>query len=539
MVDGSLKLQGGFMRFWTKTWFWAVVVAVTLFVIVLTTPVNLLLHAITMVIRFKFLTIPTLLSVVVLIIAIITWMVSRSQNLGVSLIVMWLLSLFLWVPYSGAQVQRTLAASMEYQTLETLQQVETTGIRMYPLDVVNNLLKQKNRDSALKIGDIDPILTDDTTLWTAPSIKRGARWWSGGTDGFFHFQGNNAFVRAPFVRAEHGPQWTKIQWKFLAQQDYWVHIEDVSYIQVSQGNYLGFASYYSYEGLPFWGYKPYWKGVFTFDSDANITNYTAEQIRSGQKPFEQAVQYVPITVSEVYARAFANFRGNRTDGGLNGIFQVMFNSRNQLQIPHIPDSANQLPFLQSINNRPVWVFMLEPANDEADTLEVVFMQDAELGSISTYLVPQGQSLLGPESITAQMKAKLASSGRVFQNPDQSESQQFIILEPAPLFHGGKVYYKASLVPGAKNALTSTIISNSNLDDFRLIEYEEATSQDEILPDLRRGFPRLSSVQSTAQPQYSDERSVAAPLPVRFDFENLTDEQLHDLIDHANRELRSR
>lgn len=308
---------------------------------------------------------------------------------------------------------------------------------------------------------------------------------------------------------------------------------------MSQGNYLGFASYYSYEGLPFWGYKPYWKGVFTFDSDANITNYTAEQIRSGQKPFEQAVQYVPITVSEVYARAFANFRGNRTDGGLNGIFQVMFNSRNQLQIPHIPDSANQLPFLQSINNRPVWVFTLEPANDEADTLEVVFMQDAELGSISTYLVPQGQSLLGPESITAQMKAKLASSGRVFQNPDQSESQQFIILEPAPLFHGGKVYYKASLVPGAKNALTSTIISNSNLDDFRLIEYEEATSQDEILPDLRRGFPRLSSVQSTAQPQYSDERSVAAPLPVRFDFENLTDEQLHDLIDHANRELRSR
>lgn len=513
-------------------------VILVLAIVVLTalSPLKVLFHDILLWIAFTVLTIPNVVVVLGFILCCVFAYFARQAWVFWICVVVWAIFSLVWMPYSHAKVNQAIATDMPAFEVQ-LDDLTTTDLRIFPVDVVKAAVEDVNERSQSSIGDLDPVLTD-TFQWIAPAVPKGLRWWWSSQDGLYHLESasldaQGSFKPIEFRNGEGLLPWKNIQWTIYAHHKYWVSAPEAYFVQSGDG-YVGVASYYDYQGVAFWGYKPSWAGFVTFDPNGVVEDYPLSRIESEGLPFGFSPQLIPEKLSKRYATAWGNYVGVR-DEGQHSVFSVWLNGIDQLEVPTVPDSSNQMPYLLSVNHQPYWVYMMEPDSDTAFRTSRILMQNAMTGAW-VYVDLTDQSIIGPQRLLERVRAQLQSK-YIFQDTGEG-SNRAALIEPQPVFYKGQVLGKTSVVTGNLKGLTSTVISNmtSSQTGFRVKEYAVGDSQ-QLRQDLAAGNIRLGGVTPSEAVQSSIAPSTE--VPVSSDFETLTEEQLHDLIDRANRELRSR
>ena len=321
---------------------------------------------------------------------------------------------------------------------------ETIKVRYLPLEIALQYGENKIQESEIKLGDIDPIVFDDKFSWVAARVPNG--FWRGlsyKSDGFALI-GSDGSVKMLRQQMEYGEGMyitDNILWK-LRERKYWIEIPEIYYL-LNGEEIVGIAPYLSYK-FEFPVRIPRWGGVFIFHSDGRIEDFTPEQAR--QLPYIQEQRIFPESLTRLYVESWAY---------QNGIWNAWFTHRDQIQIPRIKYSTNQMPFLIPTAEGSMWMVATEPWG-KAYGIFKIFWVDTNTGNIQLYELPRETALIGPNRIWDYIKTAYPTYDWYILT-SKGSTGNILAIEPRPVIKQSKLYWMASLTNLQYGGVSATFL----------------------------------------------------------------------------------
>lgn len=169
----------------------------------------------------------------------------------------------------------------------------------------------------------------------------------------------------------------------------------------------------------------------------------------------------------------------------HGVANTWFGHRDQTQIQDSSESDNHQPYLMSFNQKDgtqklYWVSSAEPYGKSYST-RAIFLTDAVTGNTQIWMTPKGEALTGANQAIQVVKS-LAISGIVFGD----KNGQFKVVEPRPVFFGGKLYYLLSIIPVSANSVTKSVIVDAQTNKaVAIFNHDTDPTADQRLTDYLR------------------------------------------------------
>lgn len=326
---------------------------------------------------------------------------------------------------------------------------ETTKARYLPLEVALRYGENKVQESEVKLGDIDPIIFEDGEFsWVIARMPNGFwRSFSYNADGFalVRSDGNVQMISQQMKYGEGMYINDNISWK-LRERRYWVNVPEIYYLLDGE-EVIGIAPYLKYR-FQFPVMVPYWGGVFVFHADGRIEDFTPEEAQ--QLSYVQGQRVFPETLARLQVESW---------GYKHGIWNAWFTHRDQLKIPGIQHSSNQMPFLLPTSEGPKWMVACEPYGQAFGVFKVFFI-DAHTGEIELYEVPKDTSWVGPNAIWDYIKTAFPTYNWYRESGDKS-SGNIIAIEPRPVIKQQKLYWMASVTNTQYGGVSETVLVDSH------------------------------------------------------------------------------
>lgn len=349
------------------------------------------------------------------------------------------LALLLLLPCTGALTRVYIAAQMSPEVITQLP--ETERVRFVPIEVAETLAQNKQEDSRLAVGDMDPIDFNGNFLWVAPRVPNGfVNSFVHRMDGFMVVDEdtNLTVVRQSFRFGEGMLLHHWIGWQLL-MRDYWAKYPEFFYLPVeTDGGYLGVAPYIGYR-FQFPVQVPYWAGVMVFHSDGTIEDLTVEQALSDSR-FE-GQRLFPEELARYQAASWAY---------KEGILNAWFTHHDQVEIPRLVHSENQMPYLLPGN---IWMIAAEPTGPSQSVFKIFFF-DAHTGSLKLYELDPDHAMIGPNVAWGYAKAG-TQAGYVWA--ESGEGGTYLIIEPRPAINDGALRWMYTVTVRQQTGISLTIL----------------------------------------------------------------------------------
>lgn len=323
---------------------------------------------------------------------------------------------------------------------------DTTQVRFLPLEIAHRYAENKLQESEVKIGDIDPIFFEDEFSWVAARIPNGFwRQCSAQSDGFalVRSDGSVEMLRQPMTYGESMLMTDNIIWK-LRQKKYWVDIPEIYYLLDGE-KIFGIAPYISFH-YQFPVRVPYWGGVLTFQSDGTIQDLTPLEAQA--LSYTQGQPLFPEKLARQYVAAWAY---------KNGTGNAWFTHKDQVAIPEIENTKNQMPFLLPTAQGPEWMVATTPYGGRG--IFKIFFINANNGAVQLYEPPEEPAWIGPNSIYDYIKTAIPSYNWYRAGKEESTGN-ILAIEPRPIHKEGKLYWMASITNTQYGGVSETVLVNS-------------------------------------------------------------------------------
>ena len=137
-----------------------------------------------------------------------------------------------------------------------------------------------------------------------------------------------------------------------------------------------------------------------------------------------------------------------------GLWNAWFVHEDQTRITDT--EVNRQPYLIDFDRRPgpQWVSVAEPYG-RAFAASAIFLTDATTGRTRIWRVPRRTSLSGNRRALQAVRA-VSIPGIDFGDGTPG-SGNFRVVEPRPVFVGGRVVYLSSIIPNSANAVSKTVV----------------------------------------------------------------------------------
>lgn len=322
----------------------------------------------------------------------------------------------------------SISSEKIYKTLkpEYVSQLhETTEIRYLPMEVARTYGENKIQESEIRLGDADPIIYDGGKLdWVMARVPNG--FWrsiSNKADGFSLVMSDGSVQRIsqPMTYGEGMFGENDINWQLFLKK-YFVNVPEIYYV-FSENNkeIVGVAPYLGYK-MDFPVMIPYWEGVFIFHPDGKIDDLTPQQAQA--LPYMKGQRLFPEELARIQVESWAY---------KYGIGNAWFNHNDQIQIPQVQHSSNQMPYLIPTDSGPKWFVAAEPTGSSYGVFKIFFI-DAFDGKMEVYELSKESALIGPNRIWEYIKSEF---------PDYKWGE-ITLLEPRPVVNKNILYWMVSI-----------------------------------------------------------------------------------------------
>jgi len=281
-------------------------------------------------------------------------------------------------------------------TLDTLP--ETIGVRYMPLEVAEYYGKSKLGRPEIKYGNFDPIIYEGELVWVSPREQDGPiRRLKYQTNGVSIIRSDGSVktflppeaIKDGEINYDLGMKsgegmyiFDHLIWK-LRERKYFVDYCEVFYL---------FENDIPLTVVPYMGFKyrfpvmvPYWAGVCVVRPDGTIEDYTPEEAQA--LSFTQGHRLFPEKLGRIYIESFAYKKG---------WVNKWFIHREQIEIPTVRYSTNQMPYLLPGPEGPQWMVAAEAAG-ETFGLYQIFYIDAHQGVSPASLIKIFEIPVDPET----------------------------------------------------------------------------------------------------------------------------------------------
>lgn len=360
---------------------------------------------------------------------------------------------------AGPLTKTHIYKSLTYEELAKLPQ--TSAVRYLPLEVASRFGATGLQDPGVKYGDADPIVDGNKVNWILTRVPKGF-WnsWLRKADGFsiVHSDGTIETIRQEMTIGEGMLGTDNIMWK-LRQSRYWSKVTEIYYLQ-ENGEVIAVAPFLNYS-FKFPVMVPRWGGVFLVHSSGEIERLSPDQAIN--HPLLKDARIFPETLARLYVESFAY---------KNGISNAFFTHADQLSIPEVGTSGNEMPFLVPTETGQKWFVATVPWG--AQGIYRIFFVDAITGEIEVFTLPNDGALKGPSAVREYVKT-------AFPTIDWNA---FLIIEPRPVIEGDTLHWMFTITPSSYSGVKSTVLVNAATTQV----LDLGAKPDDLLRFLETGSP---------------------------------------------------
>ena len=370
----------------------------------------------------------------------------------------------------GPLVGRAIVEATAYEPIDGLP--EGGQVRLVPKAVAEQNAASAFNSPTETLTDFSIVRTEDGLRWTALRTPQGTfRIFTRKSKGLVELDAEQTARSLRQIDAEletaPGLQVTdNLRWRLLKRR-FFIRLEQPVGIETDDGPRI-VVPYLEYEGVLV--RRPVLGGVFVVSPDGAIEDLEPEE--AARRPELAGTGRVfPDTQARRIQDAYRYKRG---------LWNAWFVHEDQTQITDTEE--NRQPYLVDFEGElgPQWVTVAEPYG-RAFAASAIFLTDAVTGQTRIWKVPRQTSLSGNRRAIQAVRA--VSIPGVDFGDDTVGSGNFAVVEPRPVFVGGRVVYLTSIIPKSANAVSKTVVVDAEtnkliaiFDNDRDPDAEEKTRQ---------------------------------------------------------------
>jgi hypothetical protein len=343
-----------------------------------------------------------------------------------------------------ALVGRAIVNATTYEPIDRLP--SSGDVRLVPREVAEQNAASAFNSPTETLTDFRIVRTADGLRWTALRTPQGAfRTFTKKSQGLVELDAEQTarslrqvdaeFKVAPGLQVTDNLRWRLLKRRFL------IRLEDPVGVETPDGPRI-VVPYLEYKGIVV--RRPVLGGVFVVSPDGGIEDL--EPAEAARRPELAATGRIfPDTQARRIQDAYRYRRG---------LWNAWFVHEDQTQITDT--EANRQPYLIDFPGDlgPQWVTVAEPYG-RASAASAIFLTDAVTGRTRIWRVPRATSLSGNRRALQAVRA-VSIPGIDFGDGGQG-SGNFKVVEPRPVFVGGRLVYLTSVIPTSANAVSKTVV----------------------------------------------------------------------------------
>jgi len=324
------------------------------------------------------------------------------------------------------------------------------SVRLVPKDVAVQITSSGFNSPTEHLTDFHIVRTPRGLEWTSLRTPEGVvRTFSKKSQGIVSLDALQTERRATstdaVLQTAPGLQVTdNLRWRLL-KKHFMVDVLDPAAVLDGRGRPLLVAPYIEYRG--FLVRRPVLGGVFVVHPNGRIEDLSPEAARARPEIAGSGRLY-PESLARTVQDAYAYKRGI--------VNRFLFHEE-QTQITDT--ETNEQPYLIDFGARGAkWVTVAEPYG-RAFAVNAVFLTDAVTGATQVWRVPPNLSLSGNRRAVQTVRSA-SIPGVVFAGDDAQAGGgggRFRVVEPRPVFTGGRLVYLLSIIPESANAVSKSVI----------------------------------------------------------------------------------
>ncbi|MDP9401658.1 MAG: hypothetical protein M3P39_12100, partial [Actinomycetota bacterium] len=411
-----------------------------------------------------------------------------------------LVLLFLTSALNGTFVARSLAANTNWEEIPSLP--SGGQVRLVPREVAEQNASSAFNSPTETLTDFRIVRTPQGLRWTALRTPQGAfRIFTRKSQGLVELdaeqtarslrQIDERLQVAPGLQITDNLRWRLLKRRFL------VELSDPVGLETPQGPRV-IVPYVQHEGLVV--RRPTLGGVFVVAPDGSIEDL--EPAEAARRPeLAGSGRIYPDTLARQVQDSFAYRRG---------IWNAWFVHEDQTQISDT--ELNRQPYLVDFGPRlgAQWVTVAEPYG-RAFAASAIFLTDATTGQVRVWRVPRRQALSGNRRALQAVRA--VSIPGIDFGEGAGGTGNFRVVEPRPIFIGGRLVYLASIIPTTANAVSKTVVVDAETNKLVQVFDNDRDPQAEAEIDRYLATGQLPDGPASDDPAATEEpQDPATPTP---------------------------
>ncbi len=361
---------------------------------------------------------------------------------------------------NGPLVGRSIYANTVYRQIPSL---PTGGsVRLVPRDVAVQLASSGFNSPTERLTDFRIVRTPRGLAWTALRTPDGlVRTFIKKSEGLVSLAASTTerrvFSADARLQVAPGLRITdNLRWRLLKER-YLIELAEPTAIQDARGRPLILVPYLSYKGLLV--RRPVLGGAFVIHPDGRIEDLSPREARR-RPEIAGSGRLFPDELARRIQDAYAYKRG---------ILNRLFLHEEQTQISDT--ETNPQPYLIDFGSRgSKWVTVAEPYG-RAFAVNAIFLTDSVTGTTEIWRVAGNESLNGNRRAIQTVRS-VSIPGIVFaddavgaedgtsdnaRRTPEAGGGRFRVVEPRPVFAGGRLVYLVSIIPESANAVSKSVI----------------------------------------------------------------------------------
>jgi hypothetical protein len=348
--------------------------------------------------------------------------------------------------FKGPLTNRAIYKHTDYSSIGGLPQGGV--VRLMPQEVAVQIASSGFNSPTEKLTDFRSVSTPDGLAWTAFRTPDGAfRIFSKKTQGIvtLNAKSTERRVKASDAELEIAPGQLltdNLRWRLL-KRHYLIDLANPVGALDQEGRPIIIVPYLSYKGWLI--RRPVLGGVFVVHPDGEIEDLSPDEARK-RPEITSTGRLFPDTLARRIQDAYAYKRG---------IWNRFVLHEEQTQISDT--ESNQQPYLIDFGEHGTkWVTVAEPYG-HAFAANAIFLTDTVTGETEIWRVPRNASLSGNRRAVQTVRS-VSIPGVVFAGEEaKGTGGRFKVVEPRPVFVGGRLLYLLSIIPENGNSVSKSVV----------------------------------------------------------------------------------
>jgi len=194
---------------------------------------------------------------------------------------------------------------------------------------------------------------------------------------------------------------------------------------------------------------PYWSGIVVIDEDGNMRYYSKE---SALKKFGSCVIFPESLAKRIIESQ--NYWKNST---IENILNLWLKHENEIEL--VDADGNKQPYLIMVNNKPYWIFAVEPYGRAYGISKIFIISMAGKVEERKFNEPKIGPIKGMDYVQKALPTY--------------DWDKFEIVEPLPIFVGNKLYWRYVIIPKSGGGVSKIVLVDVDTGEVKIFNSTES------------------------------------------------------------------